>query len=141
MNLKKQHQNKGNTIMTYKNDFEILCNELLTLLEEEYDMIKQGNYKDLNDIAVIKSKKQEEFQNFLKGIELQALSSERKTVLSNIYKASARNSSYLAGAIEGISSLLRELRRAGEVQTFTGLYAPDGSFKTSEHTQKTIGRA
>ena len=61
--------------------------------------------------------------------------------MSHIYKASARNSSYLAGAIEGISSLLRELRRAGEVQTFTGLYAPDGTFKTYEHTQKMIGKA
>ena len=50
--------------MTNHNDFEILSSELLTLLDAEYDIIKAGNYKALNDTTVLKSKKTRRISKF-----------------------------------------------------------------------------
>ena len=125
-----------------KNNFEKLCLELVALLDQEYSAAKAGDYDQMSAINTTKSEKQEQFQDqlFQYTVSPRGIPEDMTGHIEAVHKASQRNSAYLAGAIDGVSTLIRELRRSAEISTFTGLYNPDGSFKASEDAQKNLGK-
>lgn len=125
-----------------KNEFEKICLSLVSLLDQEYEAAKSGQYEKMNQINVQKAEYQEKFQDYLFDFTLKprGIPADLEEHISAVHQASQRNSAYLAGAIDGVSSLIRELRRSTEIQTFTGLYNPDGSFKASEAAQNNLGK-
>lgn len=126
-----------------KTNFEECCLKLVALLDQEYDVAKSGNYAELAKINEQKISLQTEFQDFLFQFSLtpRGIPDDIAEHINNVHKASTRNAAFLSGAIDGTSTILRELRKAAEVRTFTGLYNPDGSFKGSSLNQKEIGKA
>lgn len=126
-----------------KTKFENTCLQLVALLDDEYKVIKAGNYEALAEINDKKAILQTEFQDFLFQFSLtpRGIPDDIAEHITAVHKASQRNAAFLAGAIDGTTTILRELRKATEVQTFTGLYNPDGSFKHSNINQKEIGKA
>ena len=125
-----------------KNDFEKICLTLVALLDAEYAAAKDGKYEMMHDINVQKADAQEKFQDYLFDFTTspRGIPSDLEGHINAVHKASQRNSAYLAGAIDGVSTLIRELRRSAEIATFTGLYNSDGSFKSSEYAQKNLGK-
>jgi hypothetical protein len=126
-----------------KTSFENCCLNLVALLDEEYGVVKAGNYDAL---AVINDKKailQTEFQDFLFQFSLtpRGIPDDIAEHINAVHKLSQRNAAFLSGAIDGTTTILRELRKATEIKTFTGLYNADGSFKHSNLSHKEIGKA
>ncbi|MEM6603754.1 MAG: hypothetical protein AAF621_06860 [Pseudomonadota bacterium] len=125
-----------------KNQFETLCLNLIAILDEEYSAAKANEYDKLNQINIRKAAQQEVFQDQLFEFTLnpRGIPDDLTGHIEAVHKASQRNAAYLAGAIDGVSTLIRELRRASEISTFTGLYNPDGSFRASEEAQQNLGK-
>ena len=125
-----------------KNSFEKLCLELVSLLDQEYSAAKAGDYDQMAAINSTKATMQEQFQDqlFQYTVSPRGIPEDMTGHVEAVHKASQRNSAYLAGAIDGVSTLIRELRRSAEISTFTGLYNSDGSFKASEEAQKNLGK-
>jgi|GEM_PF-6021385 len=123
--------------------FEKCCLSLISILEEEYKISKAGDYQLLSDINEKKSLLQTEFQDFLFQFSLtpQGIPDDISDHINAVHKVSQRNAAFLAGAIDGTTTILRELRKAAEVKTFTGLYNPDGSFKVNNMSHKEFGKA
>jgi hypothetical protein len=126
-----------------KSSFENCCLQLVALLDEEYHIAKTGRFSDL---AVINDKKailQTEFQDFLFQFSLtpRGIPQDLEEHITAVHTASKRNAAFLSGAIDGTTTILRELRKATEAQTFTGLYNPDGSFKYDSSHHRVIGKA
>ena len=96
----------------------------------------------MSEINTIKAEKQGLFQDqlFEYTVNPRGIPEDMVGHIEAVHKASTRNSAYLAGAIDGVSTLIRELRRSAEISTFTGLYNADGSFKASEDAQKNLGK-
>jgi len=87
---------------------------------------------------------QTEFHDFLFQFSLtpRGIPDDIAEHINAVHKLSTRNAAFLSGAIDGTTTILRELRKATEIQTFTGLYNADGSFKQSPLVgQKEIGKA
>jgi flagellar biosynthesis/type III secretory pathway chaperone len=126
-----------------KISFEQCCLKLVVLLDEEYQLAKSNNYKALAEINEKKSPIQTEFQDFLFQFSLtpRGIPDDIVEFITQVHKLSQRNAAFLAGAIEGTSTILRELRKAAEIKTFTGLYNSDGSFKSSNLNSTEIGKA
>lgn len=126
-----------------KTHFEKCCLQLIALLEEEYQAAKAGKYTELAAINERKTELQTEFQDFLFQFSLtpRGIPDDIAEHINAVHKASTRNAAVLSGAIDGTSTILKELRKAAEVKTFTGLYNPDGSFKSTDLGQKEIGKA
>jgi flagellar biosynthesis/type III secretory pathway chaperone len=127
---------------TRKTSFEQCCLKLIELLDEEYQLAKSSDYKLLADVNEKKSPLQAEFQDFLFQFSLtpRGIPEDISEHITQVHKKSKRNAAFLAGAIDGTATILRELRKATEIKTFTGLYNPDGSFKSS-NTHFEIGKA
>ena len=121
---------------------EKLCLELVSLLDQEYSAAKAGDYDQMAAINSTKATMQEQFQDqlFQYTVSPRGIPEDMTGHVEAVHKASQRNSAYLAGAIDGVSTLIRELRRSAEISTFTGLYNSDGSFKASEEAQKNLGK-
>lgn len=126
---------------TQKDSFETLCLELVALLDQEYEVAKTGNYQKMHEINKSKAEKQDAFQQYLFDFTLKpkGIPENISDHINAVHDASRRNASYLAGAIDGASTIVRELRRSAEIATFTGLYNADGSFKASEEAQQNLG--
>ena len=131
-----------NNLEKNKNNFETLCLELISLLDQEYTAAKAGDYDEMAAINTTKADKQSKFQDqlFEYTISPRGIPDDMAGHIEAVHKASQRNSAYLAGAIDGVSTLIRELRRSAEISTFTGLYNADGSFKASDEAQKNLGK-
>lgn len=131
-----------NNLEKNKNNFEKLCLELVALLDKEYSAAKAGDYDEMSEINTLKADKQSQFQDqlFEYTVSPRGIPEDMTGHIEAVHKASQRNSAYLAGAIDGVSTLIRELRRSAEISTFTGLYNADGSFKASDEAQKNLGK-
>lgn len=122
-------------------NFANICNELTDLLEKEYTAVKTGDFDALHALNIRKNALQEEFQGFLfiftdPGKTIPA---HLQSLIDKVHKASTRNTAILAGAIEGASAVVRELRRITHAEIYTGLYNKDGSLRPSETSQKFLG--
>lgn len=126
-----------------KTSFENCCLNLVALLDEEYAVVKAGRYDDLAPINDKKALLQTEFQDFLFQFSLtpRGIPDDIAEHINAVHKLSKRNAAFLSGAIDGTTTILRELRKATEIKTFTGLYNADGSFKNSTLNHKEIGKA
>jgi len=126
-----------------KTSFEECCLSLIALLDEEYQAAKLGDYANLAAINDKKSVLQTEFQDFLFQFSLtpRGIPDDIAEHINAVHQASQRNAAFLSGAIDGTTTILRELRKASEVRTFTGLYNADGSFKGSDLNKTEIGKA
>ncbi len=126
-----------------KNAFEQCCLELVAMLDEEYAISKSGKFEQLSEINNHKASLLTQFQDYLFQFSLtpRGIPNDLEDHINAVHKASKRNAAFLSGAIDGTATILRELRKATEIKTFTGLYNPDGSFKHSQHTQKEFGKA
>lgn len=122
--------------------FEKCCLSLIDLLDEEYTIAKSGKYQLLADINQKKASLQTEFQDYLFqfSLTLQGIPDDISDHISAVHKASQRNAAFLSGAIDGTSTILRELRKAAEIKTFTGLYNADGTFKNNDINHKEFGK-
>ncbi len=123
--------------------FSEVCSALVTVLEAEYEAIKNANFDSLHPINLKKSELQEQFQGFLMNFTAPGvmMSETISLLIDQVHKASVRNAHILAGAIDGAASVVRELRRISNAEVYTGLYNADGEFRHTETGDTTLGKA
>jgi len=126
-----------------KTSFEQCCLQLVSLLEEEYKILKASQYHELAVVIEKKENLQKEFHDFLFQFSLtpRGIPDDIAEHINAVHKLSTRNAAFLSGAIDGTTTILRELRKSTQIQTFTGLYNADGSFKQPLFNPQEIGKA